>query len=90
VEDQDFLDHVFGEGTICGQHAREAQHTGQPGDRELLECHRASIVGISSQETHPGHRNAVRPATLMCPPGQFEGLAPHPMPSASASRAFKK
>jgi hypothetical protein len=34
---------VLGEGTVFGQHAPE-----------LLECHRASIVGISGQETHLG------------------------------------
>ena len=43
--DQHLLDHVLGEGTVGGQHTPEAQHTGQLSGRELLECHRASIVG---------------------------------------------
>jgi hypothetical protein len=43
--DEDFLDYVFGEGAVAGEHASETKHGRQPGVRELLECHRASIIG---------------------------------------------
>ncbi len=41
---------------VSGQHSREAQDSGQPGDRELLERHRASIVGVSDVDTHQSAR----------------------------------
>src|SRR5580692_12914663 len=57
--DQHFLDHILSEGTVSGQHAGEPQHGRQPRIRELLECHRTSLIGLSDEYTQARGRCAV-------------------------------
>src|ERR1700678_2222212 len=65
--DQHFLDHILGEGTVAGQHAGEPQHGGQPRIRELLECHRTSLIGLSDEYTQARERCVVLCVALVRP-----------------------